>query len=45
MIYETTDPIFFRSLCFDKANDNVYIIYGKEAKFNTLCDQIDVFNF
>lgn len=45
VIYETVEPIFFRSLCFDKIKNNIYCIYGKEAKFNTLSDSIDTFNF
>lgn len=45
IIHETVEPIFFRSLCFDKIKNNIYCIYGKEAKFNTLSDSIDTFNF
>ncbi|CAD8136908.1 unnamed protein product [Paramecium pentaurelia] len=46
VIHETTEqPVFFRSLCFDKQKNNIYCIYGKEAKNNTLCDSIDIFNF
>ncbi|CAD8048814.1 unnamed protein product [Paramecium sonneborni] len=45
VIHETTEPVFFRSLCFDKQKNNVYCIYGKEAKNNTLRDSIDTFNF
>ncbi|XP_001347175.1 hypothetical protein (macronuclear) [Paramecium tetraurelia strain d4-2] len=46
VIHETTEPpVFFRSLCFDKLKNNIYCIYGKEAKNNTLCDSIDTYNF